>query len=63
MRLSYDVDDTPETIEQWVEGSVHRHPRYACGGAGIRVISPGRMNTSGTPTGASIIHSGGMLRR
>jgi replication factor C large subunit len=23
MRLSYDVDDTPETIEQWVEGSVH----------------------------------------
>lgn len=22
MRLSYDVDDTPETIEQWVEGSV-----------------------------------------
>ncbi|MDD1685732.1 replication factor C large subunit [Methanoregula sp.] len=23
MRLSYDVDDTPETVEQWVEGSVH----------------------------------------
>jgi replication factor C large subunit len=23
MRLSYDVDDTPETIEQWVEGSAH----------------------------------------
>jgi len=23
MRLSYDVDDTPETIAQWVEGSVH----------------------------------------
>lgn len=23
MRLSYEVDDTPETIEQWVEGSVH----------------------------------------
>ena len=26
MRLSYDVDDTPETIEQWVEGSVHLIP-------------------------------------
>jgi replication factor C large subunit len=26
MRLSYDVDDTPETIEQWVEGSVHVIP-------------------------------------
>jgi replication factor C large subunit len=26
MRLSYDVDDTPETIEQWVEGSVHIIP-------------------------------------
>jgi replication factor C large subunit len=24
MRLSYDVDDTPETIAQWVEGSVHQ---------------------------------------
>jgi replication factor C large subunit len=23
MRLSYEVDDTPETIEQWVEGSAH----------------------------------------
>ena len=23
MRLSWEVDDTPETIEQWVEGSVH----------------------------------------
>jgi len=23
LRLSYDVDDTPETIAQWVEGSVH----------------------------------------
>jgi replication factor C large subunit len=23
LRLSYDVDDTPETIEQWVEGNVH----------------------------------------
>lgn len=26
MRLSYDVDDTPETIEQWVEGSVQYMP-------------------------------------
>jgi len=26
MRLSYEVDDTPETIEQWVEGSVHTIP-------------------------------------
>jgi replication factor C large subunit len=23
LRLSYDVDDTPETIEQWVEGNIH----------------------------------------
>jgi len=23
LRLSYDVDDTPENIEQWVEGNVH----------------------------------------
>jgi replication factor C large subunit len=26
MRLSREVDDTPETIEQWVEGSVHHIP-------------------------------------
>jgi replication factor C large subunit len=26
MRLSWDVDDTPENIEQWVEGSVHLIP-------------------------------------
>lgn len=26
MRLSYDVDDTPETIEQWVEGSLRMIP-------------------------------------
>jgi replication factor C large subunit len=29
MRLSYEVDDTPETIEQWVEGSVHLLPDAA----------------------------------
>jgi replication factor C large subunit len=29
MRLSRDVDDTPETIEQWVEGSVHLIPDMA----------------------------------
>ena len=26
IRLSYEVDDTPETIEQWVEGNVHLIP-------------------------------------
>ncbi|MCK9579871.1 MAG: replication factor C large subunit [Methanoregula sp.] len=26
LRLSYDVNDTPETIEQWVEGNVHHIP-------------------------------------
>jgi replication factor C large subunit len=26
LRLSYDVDDTPENIEQWVEGNVHFIP-------------------------------------
>ena len=34
MRLSREVDDTPETIEQWVEGSVHLIPdpvRYRTG--------------------------------
>jgi len=29
MRLSWEVDDTPETIEQWVEGSVHLIPDAA----------------------------------
>ncbi len=29
MRLSWDVDDTPETIEQWVEGSVHLIPDFS----------------------------------
>jgi replication factor C large subunit len=29
MRLSRDVDDTPETIEQWVEGSIHLIPESA----------------------------------
>jgi replication factor C large subunit len=29
MRLSREVDDTPETIEQWVEGSVHLIPDMA----------------------------------
>ena len=26
LRLSYDVDDTPEAIEQWIEGSLHLLP-------------------------------------
>jgi replication factor C large subunit len=29
MRLSYDLDDTPETIEQWVEGNVHLIPEMS----------------------------------
>ncbi len=29
LRLSYEVDDTPETIEQWVEGNVHHLPDTA----------------------------------
>lgn len=29
IRLSWEVDDTPETIEQWVEGSVHMIPDIA----------------------------------
>jgi replication factor C large subunit len=29
IRLSWEVDDTPETIEQWVEGSVHLIPDFS----------------------------------
>ncbi|NMB78966.1 MAG: replication factor C large subunit [Methanomicrobiales archaeon] len=32
LRLSYDVDDTPETIEQWVEGSLQHLPGEAAVG-------------------------------
>jgi replication factor C large subunit len=36
MRLSYDVDDTPETIEQWVEGNVHMLPTFSAVAEGYR---------------------------
>lgn len=39
MRLSYEVDDTPETIEQWVEGSVHLIPDPAAMSQAYRHLS------------------------
>lgn len=39
MRLSYDVDDTPETIEQWVEGNVHLLPTPSAVTEGYRHLS------------------------
>ncbi|MCK9631236.1 MAG: replication factor C large subunit [Methanoregula sp.] len=39
MRLSYDVNDTPETIEQWVEGSVHLIEDPAAMGRAYRHLS------------------------
>ncbi|MCX6683154.1 MAG: replication factor C large subunit [Methanoregula sp.] len=39
MRLSYDVDDTPETIEQWVEGNVHLLPTPSAVTKGYRHLS------------------------
>ncbi|MDD4137813.1 MAG: replication factor C large subunit [Methanoregula sp.] len=39
MRLSYEVDDTPETIEQWVEGSVHLIPDAPALGLAYRHLS------------------------
>jgi len=39
MRLSYDVDDTPETIEQWVEGNVHLLPTPPAVAEGYRHLS------------------------
>ncbi|WP_321507113.1 replication factor C large subunit [uncultured Methanoregula sp.] len=39
MRLSYDVDDTPETIEQWVEGSVHQMPDAQATGLAYRHLA------------------------
>ncbi len=39
MRLSYEVDDTPETIEQWVEGNVHLLPTSAAVAEGYRRLS------------------------
>lgn len=39
MRLSREVDDTPETIEQWVEGSVHLIPDNTGTGRAYRYLS------------------------
>lgn len=39
MRLSRDVDDTPETIEQWVEGSVHLIPDRSGIGCAYQYLS------------------------
>jgi replication factor C large subunit len=39
MRLSYEVDDTPETIEQWVEGNVHLLPTPAAVADGYRNLA------------------------
>jgi replication factor C large subunit len=39
MKLSYDVDDTPETIEQWVEGNVHLLPTPSAVTKGYRHLA------------------------
>jgi replication factor C large subunit len=39
MKLSYDVDDTPETIEQWVEGNVHLLPTPSAVTRGYRHLA------------------------
>jgi replication factor C large subunit len=39
IRLSYDVDDTPETIEQWVEGNMHLLPSPPAVAKGYRYLS------------------------
>lgn len=39
MRLSWEVDDTPETIEQWVEGSVHLISDISGTGLAYRYLS------------------------
>lgn len=39
LRLSYEVDDTPETIEQWVEGNVHHLPDTASVDRAYRALS------------------------
>ncbi len=39
IRLSYDVDDTPETIEQWVEGNIHLLPTPTAVAEGYRHLS------------------------
>jgi replication factor C large subunit len=39
MQLSYDVDEVPETIEQWVEGNVHLLPDPSAVAKGYRYLS------------------------
>ena len=39
MKLSYEVDDTPETIEQWVEGNVHLLPTPSAVTKGYRHLA------------------------
>jgi len=39
LRLSYDVDDTPETIEQWVEGNMNLLPSLPAVAKGYRHLS------------------------
>jgi replication factor C large subunit len=39
LRLSYDVDDTPETIEQWIEGNVHLLPSPSAVAGGYRYLA------------------------
>jgi replication factor C large subunit len=39
LRLSYDVDDTPETIEQWVEGSIQFMPDAKSAGTAYRHLA------------------------
>jgi replication factor C large subunit len=39
LKLSYEVDDTPETIEQWVEGNVHLLPTPLAVAEGYRSLS------------------------
>jgi replication factor C large subunit len=39
MRLSYDLDDTPETVEQWVEGNMHLLSSPSAVAKGYRSLS------------------------
>jgi len=39
LRLSYDVDDTPETIEQWIEGNVHLLPSPSAVAGGYHYLA------------------------
>jgi replication factor C large subunit len=39
IRLSYDVDDTPETIEQWIEGNIHLLPTPSAVAGGYRYLA------------------------